>query len=125
MISVLHILVQSNLMRSRIVTEFLIKQLANILERCDPASFYGADEFLNALLATLENLSSNQKVLYNFGYQIIKYILPALFSKFNCDLQDAKFLSLKIFTDIVMGLLHDERTKESEKKISLLREIII
>ena len=63
---------------------------------------------MNALLATLENISGKQKVLYSYSIPIIKYILPVLLSKFNSESNDIKFLSLKIFSDLSMQYLNDD-----------------
>ena len=52
-------LVTSSLMRSRLIYEVLLKQIGQILEQVEPHSFKGADEFINALLATLENITGN------------------------------------------------------------------
>ena len=92
--------------------------------KTDPASFLGADEFLNAILAVLEVVSGNQKVLLNFPSPIIKYVLPVLLNKLKSDGQDLKFLCLKIFADIVMQYLADERTRESERRSVPLYDLL-
>ena len=95
------------MMKSRVINEFVIKHLAAMLEKVDSESFPGADEFLNAMLASLENITSNTKVLFNYQHPFIKHILPALLSKFKSDLNDIKFISLKVFTDMISFYLND------------------
>lgn len=107
-ITLLLVLVQSNLMRSRITNDNLIKQISSMIEKVEPAYFKGADEFTNALLAVLENIVGNNKVLLNSSISIIRYVLPALLKKFRSEANDAKMMSLKIFTDIFTVFLNDE-----------------
>ena len=79
-----------------------------MIEKVEPAYFKGADEFTNALLAVLENIVGNNKVLLNSSLSIIRYVLPALLKKFRSNANDAKMMSLKIFTDIFTVFLNDE-----------------
>jgi hypothetical protein len=81
-VTLLLVLVQSNLMRSRITNDNLIKQVSLMIEKVEPNCFRGADEFTNACLAVLENIVGNNKVLLNSSISIIKYVLPALLKKF-------------------------------------------
>jgi hypothetical protein len=69
---------------------------------------------MNALLATLENISGNQKVLFSYSVPIIRYILPVLLNKFKSESNDVKFLSLKIFSDIIMQYVVDDTVFDLE-----------
>lgn len=82
MISLVYILVQSNLMWSRIISDLIIKQLSIMLDKTEAKTFVGSDEFINILLAIIENITGNHKILLNYALPIIKYILPVLQSKF-------------------------------------------
>lgn len=88
-------------MRSRIINDYLISQLSKLLEKVEPNNFKGADEFINALLAIFENIIGNQKVLFNYSIPIINYVLPILLKKFRSESNDVKFMSLKIFSDVM------------------------
>lgn len=46
-------------LKNRIATEPFVKAISTLIDICDAYSFKGADEFLNALLLIVENLSSN------------------------------------------------------------------
>jgi len=70
--------------------------------------FKGADEFINALLAVFENITGNHKVLFNSALPIIWYVLPILLRKFRSDSNDVKFMSLKIYSDIMIQYLGDD-----------------
>lgn len=82
MISLVYILVQSNLMWSRIISDIIIKQLSIMLDKTEAKTFVGSDEFINILLAIIENITGNHKILLNYALPIIKYVLPVLQSKF-------------------------------------------
>jgi serine/threonine-protein kinase ULK4 len=60
------------------------------------------------LLLITENISSNTKVLLSMSDPILSFMLPVLLSKIKSDSADIRFLSLKIFTDIIIQYLHDE-----------------
>lgn len=95
-------------MWSRIINEHLLWQLSLLLEKANPTAFKGADEFINALLAIFENITGNNKVLLNQSVSIIKYLMPILLKKFWSESNDEKFMSVKIFTDIITHYLSDE-----------------
>ena len=82
MISLVYILVQSNLMWSWIISDLIIKQLSIMLDKTEAKTFVGSDEFINILLAIIENITGNHKILLNYALPIIKYVLPVLQSKF-------------------------------------------
>jgi serine/threonine-protein kinase ULK4 len=98
----------AQLIRSRIVTTPFIRSIATLIDVCDVCSFTGAEEFLNALLLICENLSSNTKVLLQMHEPIMNHMLPVLLSKIQSESADIRFLSLKIFTDIMIQYLHDD-----------------
>ena len=73
-----------------------------MLDVCDVNSFKGSRQFMNALLIMSENLSSNYKVLQILVQPILTLLIPVLFDKLtNSTSDDIKFLSFKIFTDIM------------------------
>lgn len=88
-------------MRSKIISDLIIKQLSVMLDKTEAKTFVGSDEFINILLAIIENITGNQKILINYALPIIRYIMPVLLSKFWSESNDVKFMSLKIFTDIM------------------------
>lgn len=113
LISLVHILITSHLMKSRIVNENFLKSIASFLEATEPSMFSGADEFINALMAITENVSGNQKVLMNHTYSILKYVLPVLLDKLSSESKDVKFLGLKILTDVITQYIIDQDTDSS------------
>jgi len=78
-----------------------------MLDKTEAKTFVGSDEFINILLAIVENITGNQKILINYALPIIRYIMPVLLSKFWSESNDVKFMSLKIFTDIMNQFLQD------------------
>ena len=80
-----------------------------MLDVCDVNSFKGSRQFMNALLIMSENLSSNYKVLQILVQPILTLLIPVLFDKLtNSTSDDIKFLSFKIFTDIMTQYIQDE-----------------
>ncbi len=69
-------------MRSKIISDLIIKQLSVMLDKTEAKTFVGSDEFINILLAIVENITGNQKILINYALPIIRYIMPVLLSKF-------------------------------------------
>jgi serine/threonine protein kinase len=108
LVSLILVLATSHLMKSRIINEHFLEVISNMLEVCEPSMFQGADEFINAVLAIIESISSNQKTLFNNSIPILQYVLPALMRKLRSESNDVKFLSLKIFTDITIQYINDE-----------------
>lgn len=53
-----------------------------MLDKTEAKTFVGSDEFINILLAIIENITGNQKILINYALPIIRYIMPVLLSKF-------------------------------------------
>jgi hypothetical protein len=50
-------------------------------------------------------MSSNKKVLLQTGTEaVLTYMLPVLLSKIKSESTDIRFLSLKLFTDIIYDL---------------------
>lgn len=78
-----------------------------MLDKTEAKTFVGSDEFINVLLAIIENITGNHKILINYALPIIWWIMPVLFSKFKSESNDVKFMSLKIFTDIMNQFLSD------------------
>ena len=101
-------------MRSRIISDLLIKQLSILLEKSEPKTFLGSDEFINILLAIHENITGNHKVLINYALPIIRYVMPVLLNKLKSNSNDVKFMSLKIFTDIMIQFLTDDTIFDEE-----------
>lgn len=64
---------------------------------------------MNALLLIIETLATNQRLLILMSDPIITLILPSLLLKTHTsESADLRFLSLKIFTDIVVQYLGEE-----------------
>lgn len=95
-------LLNAQAVKNRIVSYPFIRSIATLIDNCDIYSFQGAEEFLNALLLITESLSSNQKILMQMNEPILTFMLPVLLSKIKSDSADIRFLSLKIFTDIII-----------------------
>lgn len=83
----------------------------------DGYSFTGAEDFLNALLLIVEHISSNSKLLMQLSEPLITLILPVLLQKTRGagEGADIRFLSLKIFTDLVIQMLNDDQVYEPLK----------
>ena len=80
----------------------MIQALSSMLDIADASSFPGAENFMNALLIICENLSLNYKALSILIEPVIKLLIPVLFNKLNNTTSlDVKFLSFKIYTDIM------------------------
>lgn len=60
------------------------------------------------MLLITESMSSNTKMLLQTSEPILTYMLPVLLSKIKSDSADIRFLSLKVFTDIIIQYLHDD-----------------
>lgn len=98
----------SQLMKTRIVSEAFLESIASLLNACEASLFPGADEFTNAILAIIESVSGNQKTLFSHSIPIVQHILPALMEKLRSDSNEVKFMSLKVFNDIIVQFLYDE-----------------
>jgi len=80
----------------------MLQSLAAMLDVCDIQSFQGAQRFMNALLIISENLSSNYKALAILAQPVLSLLVPVLFNKLtNSQSMDVRFLSFKIYTDIM------------------------
>jgi hypothetical protein len=99
---------QAQIVKSRIVKQDFIRNIAALIEHCEIYSFQGAEEFLHALLLINENLSSNSKILLQMNEPILNHLLKVLLSKTKSESADIRFLSLKIFTDIIIQYLNDD-----------------
>jgi hypothetical protein len=97
-----------------------IRSIATLIDNChlqDGYSFTGAEDFLNALLLIVEHISSNSKLLMQLSEPLITLILPVLLQKTRGagEGADIRFLSLKIFTDLVIQMLNDDQVYEPLK----------
>jgi len=122
LVSLLLVLATSHLMKSRIVNDNFLEVISKLLNNCESTMFQGADEFLNAVLAIVESISSNQKILFNNSIPILQHILPVLMNKLRSECNDVKFLSLKIFTDITIQYINDESIFDMQKLDSTIDE---
>lgn len=65
---------------------------------------------MNALLIIAENLSCNFKALVILAEPILTLLVPVLFDKLtNTESDDIKFMSFKIYTDIMTQYISDEQ----------------
>lgn len=102
------------LMRSRVLSSPMIQALASMLDVCDVNSFSGSQAFMQALLLICENISCNQKALTILSQPILTLLIPVLFHKLaNSQSEDIKFLSFKIYSDMMSQFLADEVTMNS------------
>jgi hypothetical protein len=117
-------LMQAQCVKARIVNYGFIRCIATLIDNCqlqEGYTFAGAEEFLNALLLIVESISSNQKLLLQLAEPIITLILPVLLQKTRGEsasgfiTADIRFLSLKIFTDIVSQYLNDDTVYDPAK----------
>lgn len=74
---------------------------------------------MNALLIIAENLSCNYKALSILAQPVLTLLVPVLFNKLtNSQSMDVRFLSFKIYTDIMTQYISDEnlysKTKSGE-----------
>ncbi len=69
----------------------------------------------NAILAIIESISGNQKTLMSNSVSIVQHILPALMEKLKSDSSEVKFMSLKVFNDIIVQYLYDESVFDINK----------
>ena len=98
------------LIRSRLLSTPMIQVVSSMLDICDVNSFYGARQFMNALLIIAENLSCNFKALVILAQPILTLLVPVLFDKLtNSQSDDIKFMSFKIYTDIMTQYISDEQ----------------
>lgn len=115
LVSLLLVAVNSSLLKNRIVNDHFLNVLGNIMSSCDTNLFNGADEFMNAVIAIVESISTNNKTLFNNTIPILQYVFPALIKNLKSDSNDVKFLSLKIFTDITIKYINDESIFDLQK----------
>ena len=107
-IAILLDLQQAQFIKNKIVKREFIYNLAAYIDNVEYNSFQGSEEFLNALFLIVEGLSSNQKILIQMSEPILKYLLIVLIKKIKSDSANIRFLSLKIFTDIIIQYLNDD-----------------
>ena len=100
-------LLQSQHLKNRLVNYPFIRSIATLIDNSVDI-FPGAEEFLNALLLIVESISSSQKLLLQLYDPILTTMLPTLLTKTKSESADIRFLSLKIFTDILIQYINDE-----------------
>jgi len=61
------------------------------------------------VLLICEGFSTNTKALITFHDSILQYLLPALLGKLASESTDTRCLCLKIFTDIIVQYLNEEK----------------
>jgi len=90
------------LIRSRLLSTPSIQALAGMLDLVDAKSFPGSECFITALLMICETMACNYKVLQILVQPTMSLLLPVLFHKLqHSSSPDVKFLSFKIYTDIL------------------------
>ena len=104
-------LINCQVFRSKVVTEHILQCLAGLLDACE-ISF-----FESVVLLIAESISGNPKVVLNMALPILQFLLPALISKLQSESADIRFLSLKIFTDIIVQYFQLEN-KEQNRLVS-------
>lgn len=130
-------ILQAQCIKGRIVTYGFIKSIATLIDNCFSSSssitgeedgiynssFPGAEEFLKALLLIVEGVVANQKILLSMSDTFTTIMLPVLLQKArgssssgNGASADIRFLSLKIFTDIVVQFLNDDSIYDPSKE---------
>ncbi|CAI2366337.1 unnamed protein product [Moneuplotes crassus] len=115
LISLLLNVTNNQLMKARIVSEEFLESIARLLNSCELTLFKGADEMINAIIAIMEAISVNQKTLTNNSISIVQHILPALMEKIRSENSEVKFMSLKVFNDIIVQYLYDENVFDVSK----------
>ena len=101
-------LMAASTLKQRLVNAPFIQSIATLIDNTEIFAFQGAEEFLNALLLIVENMSSQQKVLLQMSESVVSVMLPVLLVKTKSESADIRFLSLKIFTDIIIQYINDD-----------------
>ncbi|KAL2644142.1 hypothetical protein R1flu_011729 [Riccia fluitans] len=111
---VLH-LFNSPAVKSRLVSEQVIKQLVRALQQVETLSFQGHDEFQSTLLQIIEVLSQQSVVVLRYPDAFIAQVLPSLAQLYKTNTDgDMRFLCFKIFFDILMLYLEDISASNGE-----------
>ncbi|CAF1697853.1 unnamed protein product [Brassica oleracea var. botrytis] len=119
---VLHLL-GSSLFKNKMVTQQILRQLANLTKLVE-ASFQGRDDFRITLLQVLECIAEDAPLVTQNTEIIIREILPSLAAIYNGNKDgDARFHCVKIWFDSVTILLTEctdmeQQTSEDLKSIS-------
>ncbi|KAL3692536.1 hypothetical protein R1sor_006187 [Riccia sorocarpa] len=104
---VLH-LFNSPPLKSRLVSEQVIKLLVRALQQVETLSFQGHDEFQSTLLQIIEVLSQQSALVLRYPDTFIAQVLPSLAQLYKTNTDgDMRFLCFKIFFDILMLYLED------------------
>ncbi|KAF8094565.1 hypothetical protein N665_0359s0009 [Sinapis alba] len=119
---VLHLLGSSSF-KNKLVTQQILRQLANLTKLVE-ASFQGRDDFRITLLQVLECIAEDAPLVKQNAEIIIREILPSLAAIYNGNKDgDARFLCLKIWFDSMTILLTEctdieQQTSEDLKSVS-------
>lgn len=97
---ILH-LMTSPILRYKIFTADLIADLSYYLTTVEDLSFLTYDDFKGTLLLVLEAISQNPALLAPQHEHVILHLLPSLISLLKSESGDTRFLSLKIFIDVL------------------------
>ena len=109
LIVVLQELIATQSMKSLLINHRFIQLISHLIEYSEIKPFPGQTEFKEALLLIVEGMSTNSKILIQFHEPIMKSLLPALLSKIESKSADTRCLTLKIFTDIILQYLNEEK----------------
>uniref|UniRef100_A0A0D3B1U8 non-specific serine/threonine protein kinase n=1 Tax=Brassica oleracea var. oleracea TaxID=109376 RepID=A0A0D3B1U8_BRAOL len=119
---VLHLL-ESSSFKNKMVTQQILRQLANVTKFVE-ASFQGRDDFRITLLQVLECIAEDAPLVTQNADIIFREILPSLAAIYNGNKDgDARFLCLKIWFDTMTFLLTEctdieQQTSEDLKSVS-------
>lgn len=88
----------------------MIQCVSSMLDLVDSQSFASSNSLLKALLIICENLSVNQRALSILVQSVVSQLVPVLFHKLNnCTGADEKFLSFKIYADIITHYVQENK----------------
>ncbi|BAD81407.1 putative FUSED serine/threonine kinase [Oryza sativa Japonica Group] len=107
----------------RVVTSHVLLQLANLMKILE-APFQARDDFQMTLLRVLEAATEEPSVILNEHKIFTSRILPSLsvLYKGNKD-GDARFLCLKILSDVMIVIFSDSSLTSNEQTVSDLEKI--
>jgi serine/threonine-protein kinase ULK4 len=98
----------SQLFKARLISLDFILTTSKLFEMCENQKFEGIEDFMHSLLMIVECLSSIRKALLDAHEPILQHLLPRLLANLNNYSTNFRFLSLKIFADIVTQYLSDD-----------------
>lgn len=100
-------LMNSQIFKNRIISVEFIIIVSKLFEMIETAKLEGFEEFLNIVLLIVECMSSVQKCLFEAHEPTLQYLLPKLLRFLDHKSTNFRFLSLKIFADIVTQYLSE------------------